>query len=47
MTKPENTVSSEESALKFDPETIADLDPENEAPDVQGGFLRNSHETCV
>ena len=48
MTKSENELSSEESALNLEPETIADLDLENEATDIKGGgVLGRSHETCV
>jgi hypothetical protein len=47
MTKPEDKLPSEDSALTLDAETITDLDPENGAADVRGGYLKNSHETCV
>ena len=49
MTKSENELSSEESALKLKPETIADLDAAMDATDIKGGqgALSRSHETCV
>jgi hypothetical protein len=37
MTTFQAKLSSKESALKLDPETIADLDPENAAADIKGG----------
>jgi hypothetical protein len=37
MTTSENKPSSEERVLKIDPESTADLDPENEATDTKGG----------
>jgi hypothetical protein len=37
MTTFQNKLSADETALKFDPETIADLDPENDATGIKGG----------